>query len=56
MGGIAVRAMLIDERKQDGSLVSLGERLERRCWELLRPAFVEACYSPHDKITPRELA
>jgi predicted nucleotidyltransferase/HEPN domain-containing protein len=34
----------------------MGERFEKRCWELLRRAYVEARYSPHYKITPRELA
>jgi predicted nucleotidyltransferase/HEPN domain-containing protein len=33
-----------------------GERFEKRCWELLRRAYVEARYSPHYTITPRELA
>jgi predicted nucleotidyltransferase/HEPN domain-containing protein len=33
-----------------------GERFEKRCWELLRRAYVEARYSPHYKITPEELA
>jgi predicted nucleotidyltransferase/HEPN domain-containing protein len=34
----------------------MGERFEKRCWELLRRAYVEARYSPHYTITPRELA
>jgi predicted nucleotidyltransferase/HEPN domain-containing protein len=33
-----------------------GERFEKRCWELLRRAYVEARYSQHYKITPEELA
>jgi predicted nucleotidyltransferase/HEPN domain-containing protein len=33
-----------------------GERFERRCWDLLRRAYVEARYSPHYKITKDELA
>ncbi|MDB5448251.1 MAG: nucleotidyltransferase [Phenylobacterium sp.] len=33
-----------------------GERFEKRCWELLRRAYVEARYSPRYQITPRELA
>lgn len=32
-----------------------GERFEKRCWELLRRAYVEARFSPHYKITVREL-
>jgi predicted nucleotidyltransferase/HEPN domain-containing protein len=31
-------------------------RLEQRCWELLRRAYVDARYSPHYKITTEELA
>ena len=33
-----------------------GDRFEKRCWELLRRAYVEARYSPHYKITAKELA
>jgi predicted nucleotidyltransferase/HEPN domain-containing protein len=33
-----------------------GERLEKRCWELLRRAYTEARYSAHYKITEEELA
>jgi predicted nucleotidyltransferase/HEPN domain-containing protein len=33
-----------------------GEKFERRCWDLLRRAYVEARYSPHYKITKDELA
>jgi predicted nucleotidyltransferase/HEPN domain-containing protein len=33
-----------------------GEKLERRCWDLLRRAYVEARYSSHYKITKDELA
>lgn len=32
-----------------------GGRFEQRCWELLRRAYVDARYSPHYKITPKEL-
>lgn len=32
-----------------------GERFEKRCWELLRRAYVEARYSPNYKITTEEL-
>ena len=31
-------------------------RLEQRCWELLRRAYVDARYSPHYKISSEELA
>jgi predicted nucleotidyltransferase/HEPN domain-containing protein len=31
-------------------------RVEQRCWELLRRAYVDARYSPHYKITAEELA
>ncbi|HEX5262341.1 MAG TPA: HEPN domain-containing protein, partial [Phenylobacterium sp.] len=31
-------------------------RVEQRCWELLRRAYVDARYSPHYKITSDELA
>jgi hypothetical protein len=33
-----------------------GERFNKRCWELLRRAYVEARYSPHYSIAPDELA
>jgi predicted nucleotidyltransferase/HEPN domain-containing protein len=33
-----------------------GRRFEKRCFELLRRAYVEARYSPHYKITAEELA
>jgi predicted nucleotidyltransferase/HEPN domain-containing protein len=33
-----------------------GERFEKRCWELLRRAYVEARYSANYSITPKELA
>jgi predicted nucleotidyltransferase/HEPN domain-containing protein len=33
-----------------------GDRFEKRCWELLRRAYVEARYSPHYKVTDNELA
>lgn len=32
-----------------------GGRFEQRCWELLRRAYVDARYSPHYKITAKEL-
>jgi predicted nucleotidyltransferase len=33
-----------------------ADRFEKRCWELLRRAYVEARYSQHYKITEKELA
>jgi hypothetical protein len=33
-----------------------GSRFEKRCWELLRRAYVEARFSKHYAITAEELA
>jgi predicted nucleotidyltransferase len=34
----------------------MAQRFEKRCWDLLRRAYVEARFSSHYKITPEELA